>query len=315
MARNEGDVHLAMIEVHELRKAFGKVNAVDGVSFEVEKGEFFGLLGPNGAGKTTTIRMLTGVIDPDSGGIVIGGRPMATHKLESKAHMGVIPEIGNVYPDLTARQNLELFAEFYGIGKREREARANKMLNDLGLAERADDMLRGFSKGMRQRVSIGCAMVHEPEILFLDEPTEGLDVQSRRMIIEKVKELNAKGSTIVLTTHNIEEARRLCHRVCIINKGRVVAIDSPEHLRATFTQVQSVEVAFDRKIGCEMFKDRCIASAAEQGDKIRIYTNDPDGVIDYLVRLKQENGWKIVSLQVLGPTLEYVFVKLTEGTR
>jgi ABC-2 type transport system ATP-binding protein len=306
---------MGMIEVQDLRKSFGKVQAVDGVSFAVEKGEFFGLLGPNGAGKTTTLRMLTGIIDPDSGEVNIDGLSMRKHKLESKARMGIIPEIGNVYPDLTARQNLELFAQFYGIGKDERQKKATKMLQDLGLIDRADDMLRGFSKGMKQRVSIGCAMVHEPEILFLDEPTEGLDVQSRRMIVEKVKDLNAKGSTILLTTHNIEEARRLCQRVCIINKGKVVAIDSPERLRSAFTEVQSVEVAFDRKVGCDMFQETCVANAAEYGDKIRLYTNDPDQVIDYLVRFKEKNGLKIVSLQVLGPTLEDVFVKLTEGTK
>ncbi|OPY32476.1 MAG: Trehalose/maltose import ATP-binding protein MalK [Methanomassiliicoccales archaeon PtaU1.Bin124] len=301
--------------MRELRKTFGKVKAVDGVSFEIEKGEMFGLLGPNGAGKTTTIRMLTGIFDPDSGVIEVDGKDMAKHKLGSKARMGIIPEIGNVYPDLTARQNLELFAQFYGIGKEERKARADRMLGDLGLKDRADDMLRGFSKGMKQRVSIGCAMVHEPDILFLDEPTEGLDVQSRRLIVDKVKELNAKGSTVLLTTHNIEEARRLCQRVCIINKGKVVAIDSPERLRSTFTEVQSVEVSFDRKVGCDLFQEKCVASATEYGDKVRIYTNDPDAVIDYLVRLKHERGLKIVSLQVLGPTLEDVFVKLTEGSR
>lgn len=306
---------MSMIVARELRKSFGKVKAVDGVDFEVEKGEFFGLLGPNGAGKTTTIRMLDGIMDPDSGQVLIDGKDMAKYRLESKARMGIIPEIGNVYPDLSARQNLELFAQFYGIGKERRKELATRMLQDLGLTERADDLLRGFSKGMKQRVSIGCAMVHEPEILFLDEPTEGLDVQSRRMIIDKVKELNAKGSTILLTTHNIEEARRLCQRVCIINKGKVVANDSPERLRSTFTEVQSVEVAFDRKVGCDLFSETCIASVTEYGDKIRLYTNDPDRVIEFLVRFKNERGLKIVSLQVLGPTLEDVFVKLTEAGR
>jgi len=303
------------ISVQDLKKSFGAIKAVDGISFEVSKGEFFGLLGPNGAGKTTTIRMMTGVLKPDAGKIVIEGIDLMKNPLQAKEKMGVIPEVGNVYPDLTARENLELMARFYGISKKEREERAEQLLKDLGLIERGDDYIKKFSKGMRQRISIGCAMIHEPPVLFLDEPTEGLDVQSRRMITEKVKQMNKRGSSVILTTHNIEEASRLCERVCIINKGKVLVIDAPEHLRSTFEKVQSVEVCFDRKVDCGIFSAECVTKAEEAGDKLRIYTSDPDKVIEHIMEIKEEKNLKILSLATLGPTLEDVFVKLTEGSR
>jgi ABC-2 type transport system ATP-binding protein len=305
---------LFAVEVRDLVKSFGETKAVQGISFSVEQGEFFGLLGPNGAGKTTTIRMMTGVLRPDSGGVTILGMDMRKSPLEAKEKMGVIPEVGNVYPDLTGRENLDLMGRYYGLDKGTREKRAQQMLTELGLADRGDDFVKKYSKGMRQRISIGCAMIHEPPLLFLDEPTEGLDVQSRRMITEKVKTLNRKGSTIVLTTHNIEEASRLCQRVCIINKGQVVVVDSPERLRSTFEEVRSVEVTFDRKVGCGIFAhETCVAKAEEAGDKLRLYTADPDAAIERIMALKEEKGLKIVSLATLGPSLEDVFVKLTEA--
>jgi ABC-2 type transport system ATP-binding protein len=304
------------IVANALVKRFGQNLAVDGISFQVQKGEFFGLLGPNGAGKTTTIRMLTGVMRPDSGSISIEGIDLLRHPLEAKEMMGVIPEVGTVYPDLSARENLELVGRFYGLRKEDRKDRADKLLTDLGLKDRADDFVKRFSKGMKQRVSIGCAMIHEPPVLFLDEPTEGLDVQSRRLIVEKVKQLNKKGSSVVLTTHNIEEASKMCERVCIINKGKVVVIDSPERLRATFEKVQSVEVSFDRRMTCDAFPSiACVSKMEEAGDKIRLYTADPDETVSQIMRMRDEMGLKIISITTIGPSLEDVFVKLTEGKR
>ncbi|MGD1060000.1 MAG: ATP-binding cassette domain-containing protein [Methanomassiliicoccales archaeon] len=304
------------VVAEDLVKAFGQTKAVNGMSFYVEEGEFFGLLGPNGAGKTTTIRMLTGVMRPDSGRIRILGMDIRKSPLEIKQRVGVIPEVGNVYPDLTGKENLVLMGRFYGIPAREREERADRLLQELGLAERSDDFVKSYSKGMRQRISIGCAMIHEPPLLFLDEPTEGLDVQSRRMITEKVKQMNRKGSTILLTTHNIEEASRMCQRVCIINKGRVVVTDSPERLRSTFEGLRSIEVAFDKKVDCSLFSsESCVARAEEAGDKVRIYTADPDEAIERIIAIKEKKGLKIISMATLGPSLEDVFVKLTEGKK
>jgi ABC-2 type transport system ATP-binding protein len=298
-----------------LTKRFGDFVAVDNISFSVQKGEFFGLLGPNGAGKTTTIRMLTGVLKPEDGRIFIDGTDLGKEPLLAKERMGVIPEVGTVYVDLTARENLELFGRFYGLPKEVRVERTDEMLKDLGLHDRADDVVKNYSKGMRQRISIGCSMVHEPSVLFLDEPMEGLDVQSRRLIVDKVKALNAKGCTVILTTHNIEDASRLCQRVCIINKGKIVTIDSPEHLKSTFEKTQSIEVSFDRKVDCALFSSQCVTRSEEFGDKLRIYTSDVNAAIDRIMAVKQEQGLNIVSLNTVAPSLEDVFVKLTEARK
>lgn len=298
-----------------LSKSFAGFKAVDGVSFQVRKGEFFGILGPNGAGKTTTIRMLTGVLKPDTGRIVIDGIDIRKDALAAKQRMGVIPEVGTVYTDLSARENLELFGMYYGLNKAVRQEKAEQMLKDLELHSRADDLVKNFSKGMRQRISIGCAMVHHPSVLFLDEPTEGLDVQSRKLILERVKAMNAAGCTVILTTHNIEEASRLCQRVCIINKGQVVTVDSPEHLKSTFEQTRSVEVAFEGKVSCDDLSTACTLRVEESGDKMRIYTSDPDRTMEEIMRLRDERGLRILSINTLGPSLEDVFLKLTEVRR
>ena len=300
------------LEVRSLSKHFGDVKAVKDISFSVNQGEFFGLLGPNGAGKTTTIRMIIGVLKPDAGSIQIEGVDLSKNYFEAKSKIGAIPEVGNIYPDLSARENIDLVGRFYGLPKSIRQERAEKLLADFGLKERGDDLARKFSKGMRQRVSIACALVNEPPILILDEPTEGLDVMSRRLIIDKVKEMNQKGSTVILTTHNIEEANKLCQRVCIINKGAIVAIDSPERLRKTAEKMQIVEVGFDKKVDAAWFSSGIITRSVQCGDKWQFYTEDPDKAIEHIVSVKEKNGLKITSIGTTGPTLEDVFVKLCE---
>lgn len=298
-----------------LTKRFGEFVAVDNVSFEVPERQFFGLLGPNGAGKTTTIRMLTGVLRPEVGRVSIMGVDMDGDPLRAKSSLGVIPEIGNVYLDLSARENLEMFGRFYGLSRRARAEKASALLEELGLGDRADERIKRFSKGMKQRVSIGCAIIHEPRVIFLDEPTEGLDVNSRRMIVEKVRQMNRAGSTVVLTTHNIEEANQLCDRVCIVNKGKIVALDTPDHLRSTFEGASSVEVTFDRPVECSLFFDQCISKVEEKGNRMRFYTSDPDEAIRKVMAVRDEKGLTIMALNTLAPSLEDVFVKLTEASR
>ncbi len=301
------------IAVHNVTKRFGNLVAVDDVSFAVREGEIFGFLGPNGAGKTTTIRMLTGILTPNSGKIAIHGIDMAKDPLAAKMMMGVIPEEGNVYGDLTARENLTLTGKYYGLRKKSIVKRTNELLDELGLQARGDDRIMTFSKGMKQRVSIGCAIIHEPKILFLDEPTEGLDVQSRRMIVDTIHRMNGQGCTVFLTTHNIEEANRLCERVCIINKGEIAAIDRPERLKSTFDKTQTIEVSFDERIEKESLSNGSIDGIEASGDKLKLHTNDLDKTVKYLVGLAQERGVEIISLITCGPSLEEAFVKLTGG--
>ena len=199
-----------VIEVRELTKRFGDVTAVNHIPFCVRKREIFGFLGPNGAGKTTTIRMLTGLITQDSGDVLIDDVDIMKNPIKAKMKIGVIPEMGNIYVDLTAKQNIILSGKFYGIARGELETLADAVLAKFGLLDRADDPVKTFSKGMKQQVSIASAIVHSPELLFLDEPTAGLDVQSQRMIKTIIREMNQRGTTIFLTTHNI-----ICVRLSI----------------------------------------------------------------------------------------------------
>jgi len=303
------------IKAENLQKKFNKLIAVDNISLDVKEGEVFGFLGPNGAGKTTTIRLLTGILTPDRGDVIIKGIHMRTNPIDAKMMMGVIPETGNVYVDLTAEENLFLAGKFYGLSKQVLQKNSNELLSNLGLYERRNDAVKTFSKGMKQRVSIACAIVHNPQILFLDEPTEGLDVQSRRLIIKTINDMNKKGCTIFLTTHNIEEANKLCERVCIINKGKIVAIDSPEKLKNTFKETQSIEVSFNKEVKKELLEFNSITKIDRQGDKWVLYTKNPDKVVKDIVSLAEKKDLKIIYLSTSGPSLEEAFVRLTGGEK
>jgi ABC-2 type transport system ATP-binding protein len=303
---------MTAIEAGHLVRRFGAVTAVDDISLSVKEGEIFGFLGPNGAGKTTTIRLLTGVLTPDAGTVKINGTDIHRHPLEAKMQMGVIPENSTVYGDLSAEQNLHLSGKMYGMPRALREERIDEILSKMGLLEKRRLLVRTFSKGMKQRVSIACAIIHRPKVLFLDEPTSGLDVQSRRLVIETIHQMNGQGSTIFLTTHNIEEANTLCRTVCIINKGKIVAQDSPERLKKMFDTTQSVEVSFDRVVTRDLFTAEGILRAEPCGDKWRLYTDNPDKVLKFIVTRAAQESIGITSLTTSGPSLEEAFVQITE---
>jgi len=303
-----------VIETIVLTKRFGNVTALNQITFSVHKGEIFGFLGPNAAGKTTTIRILTGLLAPDSGEVFIEGVNIRTNPIEAKMKIGVIPETGNIYVDLTARQNIILAGRFYGLVNRELKKRANSLLEQFGIYDRKDDLVRTFSKGMKQRVNIASAIVHNPEILFLDEPTSGLDVQSQRLIRNIVNQMNQKGTTIFLTTHNIEEANRLCARVAIINEGKIAIIDKPERLKRTFETTQSVEISFDKSIDDSLIRKSNLVNRIERlGDKWKLYTDNPDRLVKYLAKFAEAKDLTIVSVEICRASLEDAFVKFTEG--
>ena len=299
------------IEAGSLRKSFGPVTAVDGVSIAIPEGGIFGFLGPNGAGKTTTIRMITGMLIPDAGTVKILGTDVQEDPLTAKGKMGVIPENGTVYSDLTAWQNILLSAKFYGMDRVSRQERAGEILGRLGLAERKDDYVRMFSKGMRQRISIACAIVHSPPVLILDEPTTGLDVYSRLLVIETIRQMNREGSTVLLTTHNIKEANALCSMISIINKGRIVATASPEKLKKTFDTSRYIEVSFEQSIDPGIFSAPGITRAESWGDKWRVYSDNPDAAVKHIASVADREHLTIVSLATSNPTLEEAFVRLT----
>jgi ABC-2 type transport system ATP-binding protein len=303
----------AVIHASDLTKIFGKSTAVDHVSFEVQKGEIFGFLGPNGAGKTTTTRMLTGVIPLDAGTATILGFDIRFEPVQAKQRFGVVPETSNAYTDLTAWQNLMLMGELYGLPRSRSEQRSSDLLGMVGLLERKDQKVQAYSKGMKQRLILAMALIHEPELLFLDEPTSGLDVQSTQMILNLLRDLNTQGTTIFLTTHNMEEANRLCHRVGIIRAGKIVAIDAPEKLKTAIDRVHKIEVSFDREVSGDALAGLPgVKGANRTGDKWQITTDNRDTIIRSLVTFSQQNNATIVTLNTLAPSLDDAFLRLTQ---
>jgi len=299
------------IEVKDLTKNYGEITAVNHINFEVRKGEIFGFLGPNGAGKTTTIRILTGVIKPDGGSATIMGYNIFKETLKAKQIISVVPEMANAYIDLTAWQNLMFIGELYGVPKKERQERARRLLKEFGLYERRNHLARGFSKGMKQKLILGMALLTEPQVLFLDEPTTGLDVESARRIRDTIRQRNRDGTTIFLSTHNMEEASQLCDRIAIINHGKIAAIDNPENLRMKSSGLKSVEVSFNKPVSTnELSKIPNVTEAKKVGDKIRLYTDEPHSVINSLIDYTRSKGLTVISLNTLAPTLEDVFIKL-----
>jgi len=299
-----------MIEVDGLTKRYGQVLAVSGIAFKVRKGELFGFLGPNGAGKTTTVRILTGVTNADAGSALISGYPAGS--LQAKQIAGVVPEMANAYSDLSGWRNLLLMSELYGVPSNKARQRSEGLLKELGLLPRKDDLVKTYSKGMKQRLILGMALVSDPEVLFLDEPTMGLDVQSARLIKDMLQGLSASGKTIFLTTHDMDEANQLCNRVAIINKGRIVAIDAPERLRLATRGRHSVEVSFAENTLPETLAQLPGVNAVQKlGDKYRLYTDAPGDLVVTLVNYSGSSGLRIVSLNTLAPSLEDAFVALT----
>ena len=304
------------IEVEGLTKSFGEITAVNHINFEVKKDEIFGFLGPNGAGKTTTIRMLTGVLKPDEGKAIIMGHDILKEPLKAKQIISVVPEMANAYRDLTAWQNLMLMGELYGIPKEESRERAKFLLKEFGLYERRNQLARGFSKGMKQKLILCAALLTEPQVLFLDEPTAGLDVESARLIRDMIRQYNREGTTIFFSTHNMEEANRLCDRIAIINHGKIAAIDTPEKLRMKSTELKSVEVSFNKPVPIkELAEIPNVTNLKKIGDKIRLYTDEPHSVINSLTDYARRKKLTIISLNTLAPTLEDVFIKLVKEHR
>jgi ABC-2 type transport system ATP-binding protein len=308
------------IEVQNLTKIYPSPGkgagflAVDQINFTIKQGEIFGFLGPNGAGKSTTQRMLTTLLTPTEGQILILGHDLADDAYPAKRQVGLVPEESNVYTELTAWDNLMFTGRLYRMSKADRTARAEELLKDFGLWDKKDVKAENFSKGMKRKLSIAMAIIHKPALLFLDEPTPGLDVQSARTIRTLIRQLSAEGTTVFMTTHQIEEANQLCDRVAIINHGKIAVIDTPEKLKQTFQQVQSVEIAFTQSP--EGLEDKFttlpeVSTVLKIGDKWRLYTDSPPDLLPHLIKFSEKEDLGIVSLNTLAPSLEDVFLQIT----
>jgi len=301
------------VQVSNLTKRYGEVLAVDNISFDVSKGELFGFLGPNGAGKTTTINMLTGLSRPDSGIIKVGGLDCSKNPKAGQHLIGIIPDESNLYPELSGFDNLCFCASLYGIRKKERRTRAEELLHTFGLKEAANRKFGGYSKGMKRKLTIAAGIIHRPPILFLDEPTTGIDVASARQIRQLILDLNSDGATMFLTTHYIEEAERLCNRIAFIVQGRIIRIDTVENLMRQNQDQYVVEFAFQDAIGkvCEniltAFPDLHCQNSPEG---VRVESSQPIRV-GPLVRLLEDNGIEVAEARKIHPSLEDIFVEIT----
>ncbi|MGD0495211.1 MAG: ATP-binding cassette domain-containing protein [Candidatus Bathyarchaeia archaeon] len=301
------------IEVNHLTKRYNGTVAVDNIAFQVKEGEIFGFLGPNGAGKTTTLRLLTGLTRPTSGSATVGGHDILTESVKVREHIGVVPEVSNIYDEMTAWDNLIFASQLYDVPKDQRETRAKELLELFGLYERRTSRVGTFSRGMKRRVTIATALIHKPSILFLDEPTTGLDVQSSRTIRNLIKELNKSNVTVFLTTHYIEEADQLCQRVAIINRGRIVTVSSPEKLKASAEKHQIIEVSFNQGEDLErrLANLDYVNRVTHVGDKFRLHVENTSKTISLLVDFARKNELEIVSINTLKPSLEDAFVEMT----
>jgi ABC-2 type transport system ATP-binding protein len=306
------------IKTVDLTKYYGELIAVDHINFEVKQGEIFGFLGPNGAGKTTTTRMLIGISIPTEGTAEVMGYDIRKQSVEAKELMGIVPDISNVYTDLSAWDNLTFTGRLYDIPKAERNRRAEQMLQLFGLFDRRHERVDGFSRGMKRKLCIAMALMNESSILFLDEPTSGLDVQSVLTIRNLIKKMNDEGLTIFLTTHNMEEANKMCDRVAIINNGKIAAIDTPERLKRTIKKLQVIEISFagsTKNIIPALKTLQGVTEVVKKGDKYHLNTENPPKTLAEIWRYASVNNLELNTVNTLGPSLEDVFVNLTGISR
>jgi lipooligosaccharide transport system ATP-binding protein len=296
---------MSVLRTHALRKSYGALEVVSGVDLAVAAGECFGLLGPNGAGKTTTLKLCLGLIKPDAGQIELLGEPVPRRAREARVRVGVVPQFDNLDPDFTVAENLMVYGRYFAMAPRDIAARIAPLLEFAGLAGRGDSKINTLSGGMKRRLTLARALVNDPQLLFLDEPTTGLDPQARHLIWERLRRLTQEGKTLVLTTHFMEEAERLCQRLAIMDRGRIIAEGSPRALIAEHIEPQVVEV---HGAGYEAWMERArtLAPRVERaGDTVFVYAGDASPILQTL------SGEKELSYLHRQASLEDVFLKLT----
>jgi lipooligosaccharide transport system ATP-binding protein len=298
---------MSVLEVHALRKSFGALEVVRGVDLGVASGECFGLLGPNGAGKTTTLRLCLGLIAPDAGDIELLGEPVPRRAREARQRVGVVPQSDNLDPDFTVAENLLVYGRYFGLPPREVRARTGPLLEFAGLTGREGAKINTLSGGMKRRLTLARALVNDPQVLFLDEPTTGLDPQARHLIWERMRRLTVQGKTLILTTHHMEEAERLCQRLAIMDHGRIIASGSPRELIAQHIEPEVVEVhGPGPAVEAWMASARAAAARVERvGDTVFCYADEVDGLLRTLA------GHPELVYLHRPASLEDVFLKLT----
>jgi len=302
------------VEVMNLKKNFGELKAVRGVSFTAQAGEVLSLLGPNGAGKSTTISMLSGLLEPNEGDATIMGYSVRREPLQAKSHLGVVPQDIALYPDLSARENLVFWGKMYGLRGAPLKARVNEVLDIIGLADRQRDWVGTFSGGMKRRVNIGAALLHKPSVVIMDEPTVGIDPQSRRHILDSVKELNRQGMTVIYTTHYMEEAEELSDHIAIIDQGEVVANGTYHELIQLVGEQTRIDLGLNvegESILPVWQKVEGVSQASSLEGSVTLLVDDSNRVLPRLFESAGEVGARITSVEIKEPNLESVFLHLT----
>ncbi|MBL8091153.1 MAG: ATP-binding cassette domain-containing protein [Anaerolineales bacterium] len=305
-----------MLEVKELKKNYGDFQAVKGVSFDIKEGEIFSLLGPNGAGKTTTISMLSTLYEPTSGDATVAGHSVKKNPMGVRNAIGVVPQDLALYEDLTAKENLIFWGQMYNLSGKSLASRVDEVLEQIGLTDKAKNKVKTFSGGMKRRVNIGVGLLHKPQLLFMDEPTVGIDPQSRRAILDTVKDLNKQGMTVLYTTHYMEEAEELSDRVGIIDHGELIAIGTQKELTKqvgeTETLILHVGENEDPSALVSTLKGLPnVLDANVVNNQISVVTPSAKDVLASVVTKANERGIKIHSIDIREPNLEAVFLHLT----
>ena len=302
------------IEVNHLKKSFGDLQAVQDASFKAEAGEVLSLLGPNGAGKSTTISMLSGLLAPTEGDASIMGHSVTKEPEAAKKSLGVVPQDIALYPDLSARENLVFWGKMYNLRGAALKQRVDEVLEIIGLADRQKDHVGKFSGGMKRRVNIGAALLHKPAVVIMDEPTVGIDPQSRRHILDNVKELNRQGMTVLYTTHYMEEAAELSHHIAIMDKGKVIAYGTHDELIKMIGEETRIDVTLNteaEKVLAAWRGTEGVSKIDSLDGKVTALVNDSNRVLPRLFETAAKANVRITSVDIQEPNLETVFLHLT----
>jgi ABC-2 type transport system ATP-binding protein len=303
-----------LVEASGLHKRFGDIHAVDDVSLYIDPGETYGLLGPNGAGKTTTISILTGLLEPDEGTVTVAGTRIRPRSTAGKETIGLVPQDLAIYPDLTGEENLRFFASLYGLSKQETRSRADEILDVIGLADRRKDRVSKYSGGMKRRLNIGIGLLHRPQLLVLDEPTVGVDPQSRNAILESVEALSREGMAVLYTTHYMEEAERLCDRIGIIDSGRVIAEGTTKQLVAMIGEQERLRIEVSGHLdGADERLQSVVGGGTVSVEEhaLVILTDNASRQLPSIIEQLGDQNIQIGSIEVTRPDLEAVFLHLT----
>lgn len=304
-----------MLQIMDLSKKYKNVQAVSGVNMYLEKGEIVGLLGPNGAGKSTTISMLSSLITPSSGDVRLHNESIVKQPEKIRHILGVVPQEIALYTDLTAEENLQFFGKIYGLQGTTLKLRINEVLEQIGLTDRRKDLVKTFSGGMKRRLNIGVALLHTPEMIIMDEPTVGIDPQSRNYILETVKRLNReKGMTVLYTSHYMEEVEFLCDRIYIMDQGHIIASGTKEELKNILSSENTIIIKVERikdELTRVLKADPHIRQVQVQDQKISIIVPKEENLFQAITHYAEETKTKLISIEVKAPTLEDVFLHLT----